>query len=129
VGLRAVLVDEARARRPVGQPERVDGTTITSPATLEWVRVRVDLGAGPRERPADQAPRTRRSPSLMCLPDPAGECPFRPPDVVEVRSAQLGRFRMKVTGAATPIRKKRRVIGWTVPLERVVEATQEQAIA
>lgn len=129
MGLRAVLVDEARVRRPVGQPERVDGTTITIAATSEWLDVRVDLGAGPRERPADQPPRTRRSPTMMCLLDPAGQCPFRPPDVADVRSKELGEFRVKVTGAATPMRKKRRVIGWVVPVERIVEATQDQAVA
>ena len=123
MGLRAVLVDEGRARRPVRQPTKVDGTSMTNRATSEWVRIRVDLGRGPEERPAGQPPRTRRTPTLMCLPTLEGRCPFRPTDTIDVRSVQFGEFVMKVTGEATPIRKKRRVIGWEVPLERVVEQT------
>jgi hypothetical protein len=123
MGLRAVLVDEARARRPVRQPVKVDGTSITNRATSGWVRVRVELGPGAEDRPASQPPRTRRTPRLMCLPTLEGRCPFQPTDIVDVRSAQFGEFAMKVTGEATPIRKKRRVIGWEVPLERVKEQT------
>jgi hypothetical protein len=123
VGLRAVLVDEGRARRPVRQPVKVDGTSITNRATSEWVRIRIDLGSGTEERPAGQPARTRRTPQLMCLPTLEGRCPFQPTDTIDVRSEQFGEFVVKVAGEAVPIRKKRRVIGWEVPLERVKEQT------
>jgi hypothetical protein len=50
---------------------------------------------------------------------------IRASDEIEVASLELGDALWRVNGDPVPIRKKRRVIGWTVPLSRLNEPRRE----
>lgn len=120
MGLGTALVDKARVRRNAVSGPRVEGTTQYAPTFSEWFRCRLMLDSGNESNAAADAHRTTRQAKLMyALRDVTGE-PFevRATDIIEVDSGELGEMTFEVTSLPKPIRKKRRVIGWTVPVAK-----------
>jgi len=126
MALSAALVDRARvySRQPLAGV-RVEGRTQTVEAASEWIKARLTLPAGPEA--ADSGPRSRRravrAPSLMLAPKDLDRIAV---DVttdtkIGVTSKQQfsGERIFQVTGDPEPIRKKRKVIGFTVALRSV----------
>lgn len=124
MALGAALVDRARIHRRTSAAFKVEGRTQFSTVTGPWFRCRLDLRARPQEREAgSQEPRVVERPTLMTgVRDVDGrEIDLMSTDRVEVRSPELGNAFFAVTADPTPMRKKRRVIGWEVALTRVEE--------
>jgi hypothetical protein len=101
--------------------DRVEGTTVYEQTTSAWFRARLELGAGAGSAAeATGAQESVRNPSLMCgIKDSTGELiRINGQDRLEVQSVNLGNNTFDVIGDPAPIRKKRKVIGWTVTLRR-----------
>lgn len=122
MGLNTALVDKARVWGKATGQERIEGATVYEPTVSAWFRARLELGAGQgSESQATQAQQSVRNPSLMCgIKDSAGrQIQINGQDRIEVQSVNLGNNTFDVVGDPDPIRKKRKVIGWTVTLRRV----------
>lgn len=124
MGLAAILVDRARTVSLEPAPEKVDGTTKMVPVTGDWFKCRLQLPESPETAAPGSAAsggpmRTTRTPALYFKPlvgtsDP----PVKASDRIEVLSPQLGQAVWRVVAAPGPWRKKRKVIGFQVTLER-----------
>jgi hypothetical protein len=122
VSLNNALVDQARVLGKAESSQRVEGTTLYVETRSPWFRARLDLGQGAGSRKAaTQAKQSTRSPSIMVsVKNSIGEpVLINNQDRLEVNSKELGRSVFDVVGDPEPIRKKRRVIGWTVLVSRV----------
>lgn len=121
MALGAALVDRARVVRNVPAGRRVVGRTIRTPVEGEWFRARLSLGDSTQDLDEAGGRRNVRTPSLMFgIRDLAGDpIDMTGEDRVEVASAELGTELWDVVGDPKPMRKKRRVIGYTVTLRRV----------
>jgi len=122
MGLRSALVDTAYRIRKGPTSRRVEGTTEFRTVESEPIRVRLNIQqAG--ERTDDGRVLTEPQPSLLVYrKDIMGEeLDWRATDRIRVESEQLGTHEYEVSGDPQPIRKKRRVIGWTLTLRRTEE--------
>jgi hypothetical protein len=130
MALRSALVDRARRVVPTPLPERVEGTTIFETLHYPWFRCRLTLNAAPDSDDAQGGRRrTPHTASIMCgLRDLDGNTlNIRSADRVEIDSKQLGRAVYEMTSDGEPIRKKRRLLGWTATAIRVEEHEFEEA--
>lgn len=128
MGLNAALVDKARVRRMTPLPQKVEGKTLSTDVWSAWFKCRLELPSGSllRDRATEEGGQRSRvvtSPTLICgIRDAEGlliEVNAR--DLLDVNSVQLGRETWQITADPAPMRKKRRVIGWTLSLQRVEE--------
>lgn len=123
MGLRAALVDRAVRLRKDPTGRRVEGTTIYEEQEAEQpVRVRLTVQAAGEDL-GDGRSVTEPTPTLMVYRKDLGGQPldWRATDRVRVTSRELGEAIYEVDGEPVPIRKKRRVIGWTLTVKRVEE--------
>jgi hypothetical protein len=124
MSLNAALVD--RARRVVNTPsgQRVEGTTLFEEYHYPWFKCRLTLEAAPSTADAQGGrQRTPHPAQMMCgLKDQDGNLlAINASDTLEVNSKELGRALYQVTSDGEPIRKKRKMLGWTATLTRVEE--------
>lgn len=124
MALGSVLVDKARTISRRAQPTLVDGMPISATARSDWFKARLTLNSAPEERGPGGSwnHRAEQGATLIVKPTANGGCPIRLQDTVEVRSVQLGDATYRVVGEPNPYRKKRRVIGYEVAVERTDEA-------
>lgn len=116
------LVDRAYRLRKEASPQKVEGTTVYQSVESPSIRCRLTLNqAG--ERTEDGRALTEPTPTLITLvKDTAGgEVDWRPSDRVRVESVALGNDLYMVDGEPEPMRRKRRIIGWSLRLRRVDE--------
>jgi len=128
MGLNSALVDRARVVRKMAGPRNTEGRSEMQPVPFEWFRARLMPEPAPEgEDPGRGRRRTAPNPQMMCGAfDLAGDpVAIRASDEIEVASLELGDALWRVNGDPVPIRKKRRVIGWTVPLSRLNEPRRE----
>lgn len=123
MSLTGVLVDRARVvgRRDAGR--KVAGRTIYSDVAGDWFKARLTLpSSGEQVDPATGVRPVTLTPLLLYgTRDLAGEpVNVTGDDRVELDSKELGFAVFDVIGDAEPLRKKRRVIGFQIPLRRVV---------
>lgn len=124
MSLKSALVDQAR--RVVQQPtsQRVEGTTQFETYHYPWFRCRLTLSPSPDAADA-QGGRTRTAhpAQIMCgMKDKDGNLlVISAADRLEVNSKELGRAIYEVTSDGEPIRKKRKMLGWTATITRVEE--------
>lgn len=124
MGLNAALVDLGRKIGAEPTPRKVEGSTQFAPVTTEWFKCRLTLGTSTQRQDDRRGrPEAERRPTLIAaLRDRAGvPVSITANDKIEVRSRQLGTSTWQITGDPEPIRKKRRVIGFIIPLARVDE--------
>lgn len=122
MGLGAVCVDRARVVTSSMSGPRVEGSSGSTPVTGPWFKARLTLTeTRGRPDPTTGARVQTKQPTLLCLPtDTAGGAVVLTiEDRLEVSSVQLGTQVYDVAGDPTPIRKKRRVIGFQVDLQLV----------
>lgn len=121
MGLNAALKDKARVISATPEPLKVEGKTVSTPTSGEWFKVRLELPEGNASEGPGQRRRAITSPTLLvALKDAAGQpVDFNIRDYLEVDSPQLGRSVWVITADPAPIRKKRRVIGWTASVQEV----------
>ena len=119
---RGALVDRAVIRRKQRQATKVDGRTIFTSQDGPEFRARLQLPQA-NEDTRDERTAAVIRPTLMTdRKDSDGDLlDFRTSDRILVTSRQLGTALWEVTGEPEPLRKKRRVIGWVVPINRVDE--------
>ena len=119
---RGALVDRAQIRRKQGQGRKVDGRTIFASQDGPVFRARLQLPQA-NEDTRDERTAAVIRPTLMTdRKDASGALlDFRVSDRILVTSVQLGTNVWEVTGEPEPLRKKRKVIGWVVPINRVEE--------
>jgi hypothetical protein len=129
MGLNAVLVDQARTVRRVAGP-RIGGrssmTELLGP--LFRARLFLDTASAPETEDTNRGRRkTVPRPTLMCgVADLAGDpLDVKASDELDVFSAELGNARWRITEDPKPIRKKRRVIGMQLMLERMAEPARQ----
>lgn len=122
MGLRAALVDRAYRIRKSPSGEKVEGTTIFAPAESEAIPARLTLSTA-AERNDDGRTITEPQPTLIVYRrDLLGEeLDWKATDRIRVESQQLGNHEFEVQGDPQPMRKKRRIIGWTITLRRTDE--------
>lgn len=138
MALGAALKDRARAVRKLDTTHKVEGTTVMATETTAWFKCRLDLLGGQKGASASgrnfgrgegNAERVQFTPSIMfgvkdsegnsLIDDDTKECVVRAKDRVEVDSPELGHVMWEVTGNPLPMRKKKRVIGFTASLSRL----------
>lgn len=124
MGLSSALVDKARRISETATAEKVDGTTIFTPTTGAWFKARLTLEAAPEsDDPQGGVRRTERTATLMYSKRDAAHnaVVVVATDKIEVNSKALGTTVFEVVGDPEPLRKKRRVIGFEVPLSLISE--------
>jgi hypothetical protein len=124
VSLNAALVD--RARRLVDTPlgTKVEGSTQFATVEDAWFKCRLTLGAAPEADDSTGARRrVSRTGSVLCgVKDLTNEpLTILATDRLEINSKELGRYIFDVTDDPAPLRKKRKLIGWSITVVRVVE--------
>lgn len=131
MGLNSALKDRARAFRDLPTPSRVEGRTVMSPDPeyTGWFKCRIDMSGGSKRPAAGQgAKAVEHRPTLLfgikdvsgnSLTDDNGDCVVKAKDRVEFKSPQLGHWFYEIAQHPHPIRKKRRVIGYTAVLVRL----------
>lgn len=122
MSLQSALVDRAYRLRKEAAPRKVEGTTVYQPSESPAIRARLTLNqAG--ERAEDGRVLTEPSPTLICYRrDTQGnDVDWKASDRVIVDSKELGTHTYQVDGQPEPMRKKRRIIGWSLRLRRVDE--------
>jgi hypothetical protein len=103
---------------------KVEGQTMFKTVTYAWFRCRLTQSSLPR-RPdaANGGTRVERVPTLMFdVKDEDGDAVLLTArDKVEVRSTEQGidTLTFELDGQPQPIRKKRKVIGYEVPVKRI----------
>jgi hypothetical protein len=122
MGFQGALVDRAVRIRKGTDGTRVEGSTIYSDVESASIKVRLDLSAA-SERLEDGRAVTEPGPSLLVYRrDLEGNyLDWRATDRIRVVSSELGTDTWEISGDPVPLRKKRRVIGWQLPLKRVEE--------
>lgn len=123
MSVRSALVDRAYRLRKQPDRRRVEGTTIYAQVESEPVRARLTLNAA-QERPEDGRVMTEPAPTLIVLRrDERGEpLDWRQSDRVRVVSRELGEAVYEVSGEPQPMRKRRSILGYQLPVRRVEEA-------
>jgi hypothetical protein len=124
MGLNSALVDRARIARRSTAGVKVEGRTRFGTVTGAWFRCRLELSSRAQANEGESSvKRVVERPNIMfAVKDSEG----RPVDMlatdrVQIVSQQLGIFYFEVQGNPTPLRKKRRVIGWQVDLNAIDE--------
>lgn len=120
MGLNAALVDRARVVRNVSAGTRVEGRTPYTATPGQWFKVRLSLPSGSESQASAGRSTSQQAQVMTGRKDVSGAVlDVRASDQVEVVSAALGTYLFEVTGTPKPIRKKRRLLGWTVQLVEV----------
>lgn len=123
MALGAALVDRARIIRNVPQPRKIEGRTQFAKVTLPWFRCRVQMPNKPRT--ADAAggrTRAEARPTLLYgIRDSEGNAiSLTSTDELEVQVKEIAEHALyQVDADPMPLRKRRSVIGWEVPLKRI----------
>ena len=123
MSFRGALVDRAVRIRKAGVPlTKVEGTTVYAPDESDEIRVRLEITAA-GEQLQDGRVLTEPTPTLMVYrKDNGGHLlDWKSSDRIRVISRELGTAEYEINGLPTPIRKKRRVIGWQLVLRRTEE--------
>lgn len=108
----------------------MEGTTRFETVRHAWFRCRITENPAPDANDAQGGQRrVARTAQLLCgIKDvDGGALVVKASDRLEVYSKQLGRHVYEVTSDGEPLRKKRRVIGWSATLVRVQEHEFEAA--
>src|SRR5262245_52485003 len=124
MGLNAALVDHARIARREAAGVKVEGRTRFGTVIGPWFRCRLDLSSRSQAREGEsRVDRVVEQPTMMfAIKDSEGRTvDLLATDKVQVISPQLGIFHFEVTANPTPLRKKKKVIGWQVGLRSIDE--------
>lgn len=129
MGLVGVLVDRARLVTNTSTGQKVEGTTLMTEGHGEWFKCRLFLDMQQYPERTEQGGRRKRvkTPQVMFgVKDLQGDpLDVRGDQQIEVESKEYGRAMWQITADPQPIRKKRRVIGGLVEVERVVETPRQ----
>jgi len=123
MSLNTALVDRARLHVYEATDSKANGATVMEWQPGPWFRCRLTIEGAPEAVDAAGGHiETTISPQLMVGVKALDRTPLtiRANDRVEVASPELGTALWDVQGDPTPIRKKRRLIGATASLRRVV---------
>lgn len=124
---RGALVDRAVIRRKRGQGRKVDGRTVFLPEDSPEFRARLQLSQANEDTRDERTAAVVRPILMTDRKDSAGDLlEFKMSDRIVVTSRELGTNVWEVTGEPEPLRKKRKVIGWVVPISRVEEPAVAQ---
>lgn len=132
MSIRAVCVDYGRIVRLEEALRRVEGRTTFVPVTEQWFKCRLFLNMAPDQKDQFRAHETAvPAPQVLTpLTDLSGNRMVFTGDVrMDISSAELGRAIWRVNAEPQPLRKRRRVIGWLVTVERVIEREYEDILA
>jgi hypothetical protein len=123
VALAGALVDRGRVVRRESTGRKVEGTTQMAPTHGPWFRARLFLQDAPERSEQGDRKKAVAMPRVMFLVTDVGgvAVDVNAEDQLEIASPELGTAVWRVTAQPAPIRKKRRVIGWEVGIERVLE--------
>jgi hypothetical protein len=124
MGLTHALVDRARLIERVPSPVRVNKRTTFTDVTEPWFRVRLQLPSAPESAEgAGGHSRVEVRPTLLVgIKDSEGNpVVLTVEKLIEVDSKELGRAVYRFDADPEPLRRRRRVIGFEVPLRRVEE--------
>jgi hypothetical protein len=122
MGFRGALVDTAYRIRQSPTRKRVEGSTVFQPNESEPIKARLTINTA-GERTEDGRVLTEPQPTLVVYrKDLLGETlDWKASDRIRVESVELGTHDFEIQGEPQPMRKKRRVIGWTFTLRRTEE--------
>ena len=126
---RSALVDRAFIQRKVQSKKKVGGRYIATdePTLGSEFRVRLVL---PNTMENRRDGRVATNPTPMLMTDRKSKdgalLEFRTSDKIKVVSKQLGTALWEVNGEPEALRKKRKVIGWQLPVSKVDEAPVER---
>jgi hypothetical protein len=133
------LKDRARSIQSLPTETRVEGKTVMANDVLwgDWFKARLSEQSRRETTDGGGTWRTVKNPSLLfgvkdtygqtLLDTDEGGSLLKARDRVEVDSVQLGRAVYELTGDPQPIRKKRRLIGFEAPLQRVDRQPHEES--
>ncbi len=120
MGFRGALVDKARAIGKSQTGVRIEGTIFRTTERSEWFRVRFDPNPATEQRDDGEVKSNLPATAMISRTDASGSpVNLQGGDKLEVVSANLGNGTYMLTGDPEPLRKKRKVIGYTVNLLQV----------
>lgn len=124
MSISGVCVDRGRFLVKEPTAARVEGSTQFVPVTSQWFKCRLFEDASPDIADAQGGHfESTNTPQVLT---PAKDLDGVPLDIkasdrLEISSKQFGRFVWRMSGEPQPLRKKRKVIGWVLTVERVIE--------
>lgn len=130
MGIRVALKDRARIKHRLAGV-KVQGMTKTVPTDGPWFKCRLTIPEAAESFDGQGSRKTsRKAPSLMYDTVDAEEGSREPVVLLgkhklEINSDDLGDGIWEVAGTPAPIRKKKRVIGWTVQLRQIEDQERE----
>lgn len=132
MALGSALVDRARIVRNTPQPVKIEGRTQFAKVTLPWFRCRVQMPTRPRRADASGGrSRVEVLPTLLyARKDSEGNVvDLSSADELEVEMVEMGEHSLyRVDADPMPLRKKRTIIGWEVPVKRIENHSFEERI-
>lgn len=131
MSLAAVCVDRGRIVRKVASGVRTEGRTSFVPVPEQWFKTRLFEDASPNQVDpvGGHVTSVDRPQALTVAKDLDGNVlSFQGDFVIDISSREFGRYLFRMAGEPQPLRKKRRIIGWQLTLERVVERAFEDVL-
>lgn len=124
MSLAAVCVDRGRIITKEPSTARIEGRTAFTPVAAQWFKCRLFLANSNDVTDAQQAHfSTVNQPQVLVVAKDLDGVPltFRGDQHIDISSQQFERAVWRAMGEPEPLRKKRKVIGWLLYLERVIE--------
>lgn len=119
-----MCVDQGRLLIKEPTAARVEGRTSFVPVPGSWFKCRLFYEGAQDQADAQQAHwKTVPAPQVMAVTHAhdGSRLVFHSDYRLQVRSHQLGDAIWRLAGEPEPLRKRRRVIGWLLTVERVIE--------
>jgi hypothetical protein len=124
MSLAAVCVDRGRILRKEPTGVRLEGRTSFTQVPQQWFKCRLFLTQSMDQvDPAGLHTSNVSSPQVLTVARDLDRQPlvFQGDFYIEITSAQFGRAVWQMQGEPEPLRKKRRVIGWLLFTQQVIE--------
>lgn len=124
MSIAAVCVDRGRVITKEPSAVRLEGRTSFTPVAAQWFKCRLFLEQSNDVTDPQQAHFSSvNQPQVLCVTKDLDGVPltFRGDQQLDISSAQFERAVWRMMGEPEPLRKKRRIIGWLLFVERVIE--------
>lgn len=131
MSIRHVCVDRGRLLVKEPSARRVEGSTTFVPVPGPWFRCRLFYEGAPDQTDPQGGHFKEVSEPQVLVPVTAldgSRLDFHADHRLQVNSRELGHAVWRLAGEPEPLRKRRRIIGWLLTVERVIERAYDDLL-